>query len=72
MKLLDTYLALQTGEITIDEAAKAFGTNSKGLKIRLTKHGEGIQTMLKTSTCWQKTPSPGTRQPWPWESAFEG
>lgn len=48
MKLLDTYLALQTGEITIDEAAKVFGTNPKGLKIRLTKHGEGIQTVLKT------------------------
>ncbi|MEY2688984.1 MAG: hypothetical protein RL375_3182 [Pseudomonadota bacterium] len=46
MKLLDVYTALQSNEITLEQAATALGTEVKNLKIRMTKHGHRLPLVL--------------------------
>jgi hypothetical protein len=46
MKLLDVYVALNSGDITREEAAVALNLTPKNLAIRITKHGHRLPLVL--------------------------
>lgn len=46
MKLLELYTALNNREITLEQAAAALGVTEKGLKIRMSKHGLRLPSIL--------------------------